>query len=106
MVTIKIVNSNGDESTLECESGESLMQVAVNNDVPGIIGECGGNLACATCHVYVDEKWKDSLESIGEMEDAMLEGALDRNDNSRLACQIKINETLEGIRILLPASQV
>ncbi len=75
------------------------MEAAVDNSVPGIIAECGGACACATCHVYVDEQWKGRLAPMDDMEDAMLESAVERRPNSRLSCQIEITPELDGLEV-------
>ncbi len=86
-------------------NGDNLMQGALDNDVPSILGDCGGACACATCHVYVEPEW---LEKVGEAngpEQDMLEGAFERKPNSRLSCQIFMDDHLEGITVRLPESQ-
>ncbi|MEY8838496.1 2Fe-2S iron-sulfur cluster-binding protein, partial [Cribrihabitans sp. XS_ASV171] len=88
----------GDTRTAEIEPGISLMEAAVANDVPGIIGECGGCLSCATCHVYVDETWADRTGEAEEFEDAMLDiAAAERRPTSRLSCQIEAHPDLDGL---------
>ncbi|HEY3743531.1 MAG TPA: 2Fe-2S iron-sulfur cluster-binding protein [Bryobacteraceae bacterium] len=86
--------------------GTSVMQGAVKNGVDGIIAECGGNCMCATCHVYVDPGWLDKLEPVSDTEDAMLEStAAERMPNSRLSCQIKVTQELDGLIVTTPESQ-
>lgn len=106
MPKIRFILHNGKEHVVEGEVGTSAMQVAIDNMVPGIIGDCGGNASCATCQGYVDPEWIGKLQPISEEEAAMLDCALRVQDNSRLTCQIKLNEELDGIVIRLPVSQV
>jgi 2Fe-2S ferredoxin len=106
MPKVRFILHNGTEQLVEGEVGSSVMQTAVDNMVPGIIGDCGGNCSCATCHGYVDPDWIDRLTPISGSEAAMLDGAMRVEDNSRLTCQIKLTETLDGIVIRLPISQV
>ena len=99
MPTIKVTDRNGDEHTLEARVGHTLMEVAVDNNIVGMVAECGGACACATCHTYVASAWLDKLPAVDDMEDAMLEAALDRQANSRLSCQIEITEALDGLEV-------
>ncbi len=85
---------------------KSLMQVALDNGVPGILGDCGGSCSCATCHGYVDERWASQLPPQSETEIFMLEGVPERHENSRLCCQIRMTPELDGIVVRLPAEQV
>ena len=75
------------------------MEGAIDNDVPGVVAECGGACACATCHVHVDAAWLAELGPVSEMEDAMLDSALSRQPNSRLSCQIEVADNLEGLTV-------
>ena len=75
------------------------MEAAIDNNVNGIVADCGGACACATCHVYISEAWLDKLPPLEDMEDAMLDAALDRRPTSRLSCQIKVTESLDGIEL-------
>lgn len=94
---------DGSELTAEVEEGTTLMAAAVDNSVPNIVGECGGCLSCATCHVYVDEAWTGRAGGPGEFEDSMLDVAeAERRDNSRLSCQITMSAELDGIRLIVP----
>lgn len=90
---------------VEAEPGRSLMQIAVDNMVPGIDGECGGACSCATCHVYVDPAWQPHLPPCSSDESFMLEGATEVNANSRLGCQLKMREEWDGLVIRIPSSQ-
>ena len=106
MAKITYIEFNGREHTLEVEPGLSVMQGAVTNNVRGIIAECGGACSCATCHVYVDEAWLDKLNEKSEFEAALLEAVCDPKANSRLSCQLKVTEELNGLVVRVPAKQV
>ena len=106
MPKVHFILHSGTEHTVEAKVGSSVMQTAIDNAVPGIIGDCGGNTSCATCHGYVDPAGLDKLEPIAEDEAAMLDGAMRVEPNSRLTCQIRMSEELDGIVIRLPISQV
>lgn len=94
----KVIFRAGDGDTVvEAPQGYSVMEAAVDNQIDGMVAECGGACACATCHVYVDPDWLGRLPSMDDMEDAMLDAALDRRDNSRLGCQLELNEALDGL---------
>ena len=97
------VMPDGTEVTAEVEEGLNLMRAAVENNVDGVIGECGGNLSCATCHVFVDEAWIGKTGEVDDFEDAMLDVAeAERQENSRLSCQIEMSGALDGIRLIVP----
>lgn len=81
------------------------MQLAIDNGVPGILGDCGGCCSCATCHGFVDAAWVDKLPARSQTEDFMLEGVPDRQPNSRLCCQIRMCDALDGIVVRLPPEQ-
>ncbi len=89
----------GERHEVEVKNGTSLMEAALDNDVIGIVAECGGACSCATCHVYVDLAWVEKCPEIDEMEDLMLDHAYDRRDNSRLSCQIMMSDELNGIEL-------
>jgi 2Fe-2S ferredoxin len=94
---------DGTITTATVETGTSMMQAAVDNNVPGIIGECGGTLSCATCHVYVDPAWTDKTGAADDFEDAMLDVAeAERSDTSRLSCQIEASDDLDGLILIVP----
>lgn len=105
MPKIRFIQADGKEYVVQAEVGSSAMQTAVDNMVPGIIGDCGGNCSCATCHGYVDADWIQKLKPVSESEALMLDGVMHIEDNSRLTCQIKITEELDGLIIRLPESQ-
>jgi 2Fe-2S ferredoxin len=107
MANIKFIAHDGTETEIVVDAAEqlSLMQAAVNNGVPGIDAECGGALSCATCHVHFDHDWYDKLPAAAAMERDMLEFVIDPRDTSRLCCQIKVTEQLDGIVVYTPESQ-
>ena len=105
MIKVTYIDCEGTARVIEAEEGIDLMDVAVDNLVPGIDGDCGGVAACATCHVHVDPAWIDKLAPMEEEEDAMLELADDRNVNSRLACQLKASPELDGLVLYTPIGQ-
>jgi 2Fe-2S ferredoxin len=102
---VTFIEFNGTEHTVDATSGESLMLAAVNNGVPGIDADCGGGCACATCHVYVEPDWIDKTGSPDAMESSMLQLAEGVADNSRLSCQITVDDSLEGLTVRTPESQ-
>jgi ferredoxin, 2Fe-2S len=102
MAAIKItfVQTDGVEKTVEAESGESLMEAAKTYNVAGILGDCGGGCACATCHVYVDPEWQDRVGPPDDIEEMTLDMVSDiHQSNSRLCCQIKARPELDGLRV-------
>lgn len=105
MTKITFVEYNGTERRIDAENGQSLMQAAVDNLVPGIDGDCGGQCACATCHCYIEGPLADKLPEIGEAERAMLEVAEGVTASSRLACQITVSADLEGLVVRTPIAQ-
>ncbi len=106
MAQVTFIEHNGTEHTVEVPNGDSLMQGALNNAVTGIVGECGGGLACATCLCYVDPAWSDRLDAPSDMEKDMLEFSTHGDKpGSRLSCQINISDELDGLVVRLPESQ-
>ena len=104
--TITYVSASGARREVPASIGSTLMEAAVNGGVEGIVAECGGSCMCATCHVYVDETHLDRLEAMDEREDEMLAGAFaERKSNSRLSCQVRITEALNGIVVATPEAQ-
>jgi 2Fe-2S ferredoxin len=103
----KIIFQNADGSQFEVEAAEgtSIMQAAVDNGIDGILAECGGACSCATCHCYIDENYLDKIPAAGDVEQSMIEFAMDPQDNSRLSCQVQITADLDGMVVKLPASQ-
>ncbi|GGC15907.1 ferredoxin [Novosphingobium endophyticum] len=106
MVTIIFKHPDGEETRVDSPVGETVMRVAVEAGIPGIVGDCGGNLSCATCHCYVDPAWGSSLPNMSADEETMLESALDVTLESRLSCQIVVTAELEGIRLMIPESSL
>jgi 2Fe-2S ferredoxin len=106
MPRITFIQHDGAEHTLEVAPGQSVMQAAMSNGVPGIIADCGGSCSCATCHVYVDEAWRDRLPAAEQAEKDMVECALHVQENSRLSCQIKVIDELDGLVVRIPESQI
>jgi 2Fe-2S ferredoxin len=105
MVKITYIEHNGTSHDVAAEPGLTVMETAVKNNVPGIEAECGGACACATCHVYVDEAWVEKSGKRQEMEEDMLDFAFDVRPNSRLSCQIRITEALDGLVVRVPEKQ-
>jgi 2Fe-2S ferredoxin len=105
MAKIKFVEHSGKEHVVDVQAGNTVMEGAVKNMIPGIDADCGGACACATCHVYVDNAWLSKLEPMQEMEKTMLDFAEGVEANSRLSCQIKVSPTLDGLVVRMPKSQ-
>lgn len=105
MPTVTYIEHDGTTHSADVPVGESVMRGAVDNDIPGIDGDCGGQCACATCHVYVDTAWQAKTGSRTEMEESMLDFAAATEDNSRLACQIMMTEDLDGLIVRMPDGQ-
>lgn len=97
MPRITYVTSDGERHETEVENGYSVMEGAINNNIDGIVAECGGACACATCHSYIDEEWLNRLPPMDDMEDSMLDAAYERKANSRLTCQIEVKDDLDGL---------
>ncbi|MFK8053539.1 MAG: 2Fe-2S iron-sulfur cluster-binding protein [Woeseiaceae bacterium] len=97
MPTIVFVNDDGTRKEVTVETGYTVMEAAVNNGIDGIVAECGGACACATCHSFIDEAWVGKVPEMDDMEDSMLDAAYERKDNSRLTCQIEITDALDGL---------
>ena len=105
MAKITYIDFGGTERTLEVKNGLSVMEGAVKNNVPGIDADCGGACACATCHVYVDEAWRETTGTPEPMEEDMLDLAFDVRPASRLSCQIKVTDALDGLVVRIPDKQ-
>src|SRR5438874_12579866 len=105
MPKIKYVEYSGKEHEVEVPEGWSVMEGAVKNMVPGIDADCGGACACATCHVYVEPGWLEKTGPRNPMEEDMLDFAFDVRDESRLSCQIKVSDALDGLRVKVPEKQ-
>ncbi len=105
MAKITYINSNGSSKTIEVENGLSVMEGAIQKDIPGIDADCGGSMACATCHVYVEQIWFDKLSKAEEAEVDMIDMAYEPKKNSRLSCQIIVSDELDGLIVTTPAKQ-
>ena len=106
MPKITYISHTGTSRTIDVPAGDTVMEGAVQNNVDGIVAECGGNCQCATCHVYVEEKFLPLLDPIGEDQDAMLDTtASPRKSNSRLSCQIHVRPELDGLVVHTPPTQ-
>ena len=105
MPKITFVTHDGARREVEATNGATVMETAINNQIPGIEAECGGACACATCHVYVDEEFRDTVGAPEAMEEDMLDFAHDVRPNSRLSCQIPVRDELEGLVVTVPEQQ-
>ena len=105
MPKITYIESNGTEHAVDAEAGATVMESAIKNGVPGIEAECGGACACATCHVYVEETWRARTGEPSPMEEDMLDFGYDVKPSSRLSCQIKVTEELDGLVVRTPERQ-
>ena len=106
MAKIKYIEHNGKEHIVEVQNGLTVMEGAVQNDIPGIDADCGGSMSCATCHVYVKEDWYDKLPKKEMGEDDMLDQAFEPKSSSRLSCQIMVSDELDGLSVYMPEKQV
>ncbi len=105
MAKIKYIEFNGNEHEIEVSNGLTLMEGAIKNKIPGIDADCGGACACATCHVYVDNKWIEKLSPKDDSEEDMLDFAFEVKSNSRLSCQITVSDELDGLIVNMPEKQ-
>lgn len=105
MPRLTFIDSTGNSRVVEAENGATVMETAVRNGVPEIEAECGGACACATCHVYVADDWLAAVGKPAPMEEDMLDFAFDVRPNSRLSCQIKVTEALDGLVVTTPVRQ-
>jgi len=105
MAKITYIEHDGTEHVVDVKSGQSVMEGAVKHNIPGIDADCGGACACATCHVYVDPAWTAKTGEKNSMEESMLDFAESVEDNSRLSCQIKVTDDLDGLVVRMPESQ-
>ena len=106
MPKITYIEHDGKTYTIEVASGLSVMEGAVQNNIPGIDADCGGSMACATCHVYVKEEWFNKLPKKEDGEEDMLDMAFEPKKNSRLSCQLMVSDQLDGLVVNLPEKQV
>ncbi len=105
MAKVTYIEFNGTSHTVDVKVGNSVMEGAIKNNVPGIDADCGGACACATCHVYVEPEWREATGERSDMEESMLDFAENVKDSSRLSCQIKVTEALDGLVVKMPESQ-
>jgi len=105
MAKITFIDVSGSSQVVEAENGSTVMETALCNDVSGIDASCGGACACATCHVYVDEEWLERVGGPSPMETEMLDFGYDVRPNSRLSCQIKVSDGLDGLVVRTPERQ-
>ena len=106
MTKIIYIEHNNKQHEIDVANGLSVMEGAVQNDIPGIDADCGGGMACATCHVYVKDDWFNKLPKKAEGEDDMLDQAYEPSSNSRLSCQITVSDELNGLVVHLPEKQI
>ena len=95
----------GNSKTIEVDNGLSVMEGAIQKDIPGIDADCGGSMACATCHVYVEDKWFDKIPKAEDAENDMIDMAFEPKKNSRLSCQIVVSDELDGLEVVTPEKQ-
>ena len=104
-MNVRFITADGYDIEAEAEPGQSIMEVALARNVPGIEAECGGCCTCCTCHAYIDERWTTELPVAGDDESMLLDFAWERQSSSRLTCQIPMTEALSGIVVTIPARQ-
>ena len=105
MTKITYTDQQGNSKTIDVENGLSVMEGAIQNNIPGIDADCGGSMACATCHVYVEEKWLDKLPKAEDGEIDMIDMAIEPKKNSRLSCQLIVSDELDGLQVTTPEKQ-
>ena len=105
MAKITYVSHDGKKNTVEVPLGLTVMEGALQNNIQGIDADCGGSMACATCHVYVSENWTNKIEKIHDAEQDMLDMAYEPKKNSRLSCQIIVSDDLDGLEVTTPIKQ-
>ena len=105
MPKVTFIQHDGTSQTIDIPVGHSVMEGAVKHNISGIVAECGGACACATCHVHVDPEWANKLAPAQESETAMLDFAIDLEETSRLSCQIKLEDAMDGLRVRIPKPQ-
>ena len=105
MPKITYKDFQGNSKTIEVENGLTVMEGAIQNNIPGIDADCGGSMACATCHVYVEEKWLNKIQKAEEAEEDMIDMAFEPKKNSRLSCQLIVSEELDGLIVTTPSKQ-
>jgi len=105
MPKLTFIDASGEKRSVEAQIGSTVMETALRNSIPGIEAECGGACACATCHVYVAEEWMPVVGKASQMEEDMLDFAFEVRPSSRLSCQIKVSEAIDGLVVSTPAKQ-
>ena len=105
MAKITYIEHNGKSHTIDVANGLTVMEGAIQNDIPGIDADCGGSMACATCHVYVKEDWLDKLSKKEDGEEDMLDMAFEPKKNSRLSCQLIVSDEMDGLIVNIPVKQ-
>ena len=105
MPKITYITHDNESHIIEVQNGLTVMEGAVQNDIPGIEADCGGGMACATCHVYVKEDWLDKLPKKEDGEEDMLDMAFEPKKNSRLSCQLTVSNDLDGLIVNIPSKQ-
>ena len=105
MTKITYIEHNGKEHTVDVQNGLTVREGAVQNEIPGIDADCGGSMACATCHVYVKDDWYDKLDEKSEGEDDMIDQAYEPKKNSRLSCQLVVSDEMDGLVVNIPSKQ-
>ena len=105
MPKITFVDHSGRAATVDAEIGQTVMEIAIKHGIPGIVAECGGACSCATCHVYVDEAWREATGEPSQMEEDMLDFAYDVRAESRLCCQLRVKEDYDGLVVRIPERQ-
>ena len=106
MAKIKYIEHNGKEHVAEVQNGLTVMEGAVQNDIPGIDADCGGSMSCATCHVYVKDECFNKLKNKTDGEEDMIDQAFGPKKNSRLSCQITVSDELNGLIVNMPEKQI
>ena len=105
MTKITYKDFQGNSKTIEVDNGLSVMEGAIQKDIPGIDADCGGSMACATCHVYVEDRWFDKIPKAEDAENDMIDMAFEPKKNSRLSCQIIVSDELDGLEVTTPKKQ-
>ena len=105
MPKITYIDNEGNSKTIDVENCLSVMEGAIQNNIPGIDADCGGSMACATCHVYVEEKWLNKLPKAEDAEVDMIDMAFEPKKNSRLSCQLIVSDELNGLTVTTPSKQ-
>ncbi|MDP6565761.1 MAG: 2Fe-2S iron-sulfur cluster-binding protein [Alphaproteobacteria bacterium] len=105
MPTVTFIQHDGAERVVELKTGQTLMDGAIKHEIAGIVADCGGLCACSTCHVYVEADWLAACGGRDELEDGMLDFAIEARDSSRLSCQIVVDDSLDGLVVRVPERQ-